>query len=128
RVARVGAHPFPHTRPSGGPRPGGQPARQPPPLAWEGMAFKGDNVYTASMQEIWGGPTAGAMKRIAGSTEGVARFADGPCADARFGVIWGIAVTRDGALVVADNRANAILSITDPDKPSCKVTTLVGPK
>jgi hypothetical protein len=110
------------------PNPAGQTVRQDPPLAWEGMVFKGDTVYTSSNQELWGGPVSGAIKRLAGAEESAARYAPGPCADARFGNIWGMALLRDGTLVVADHDANAILTITDVDKPSCKVNVLVGPQ
>ncbi len=110
------------------PNPSGQTVRQDPPLPWEGVAFQGDKVFTSGPQEIWGGPVAGAIKRLAGTEENVAKFADGPCADAHFGAIWGLAVLRDGTLVVADHLANAILTVTDAEKPTCKVTVLVGPK
>src|SRR5262249_53665449 len=60
--------------------------------------------------------------------EGSPTFRDGPCSNARFGFLWGLAIMRDGTMVAADNRANALLSISDIDKPTCKVTTLVGPK
>jgi hypothetical protein len=112
------------------PNPVGQTVRQNPPLAWDGFAFAGDKVYTVSGlgQEIWGGPVAGGIKRLAGETQSLSKFAEGPCGEARFGYIWGLAVLRDGTVIAADNRANAILTITDIDKPTCKVAVLVGPK
>jgi hypothetical protein len=110
------------------PNPSGQTVRQDPPLAWEGLAFAADKVYTTSLKEIWGGPVSGAIKRIAGIDEAGGKPADGPCADARFGTIWGLALLRDGTIIVADHEANSIVAIADADKPSCKVTTLVGAK
>jgi RNA polymerase sigma-70 factor (ECF subfamily) len=115
-------------KPSEAPNPAGQTVRQTPPLSWEGLVFEGDKVFTSSPREIWGGPVAGAITRLAGDEQSLAAFHDGPCADARFGAIWGIAFMRDGTMVVADTKANAILAISDPEKPSCEVTTLVGPK
>jgi hypothetical protein len=115
-------------KPGVAPNPAGQTVQQDPPLAWESLTFKGDTLYTSSNQEIWGGPASGAIKRLAGAEQSVASFAEGPCASARFGTIWGIALQRDGTLIVADHDANAILAVTDIDGPSCKVSVLVGSK
>lgn len=112
------------------PNPKGQTVKQDPPLEWRGLVLAKGKVFTVSggSQEVWGGDVSGVVRRLAGTQQPSAnKFTDGPCADARFLDIRGIAAAKDGTLVVADRRANAIRILSDPEGAGCKVTTVVGP-
>jgi hypothetical protein len=112
------------------PNPKGQTVKQDPPLEWRNLVLAKGKVYTVSggLQEVWGGDVAGTVKRLAGTQVPSAnKFIDGPCADARFLGLRGVAALKDGSLVVADGRGNAVRTITDPEGPGCTVATLVGP-
>src|SRR5258706_237255 len=81
------------------PNPQGQTIRQDPPLDWQGFVFTKKKVFLISgaSEELWGGDLAGAIKLIAGARQpNGGRFADGPCAQARFAGLRGLAVLGDG--------------------------------
>ncbi len=129
-ACKAGALAFgnPVYRGSDRPNPKGQTVRQDPPLEWRGLAFNKGNVFTMSGQgqELWGGDVAGAIKLIAGERQaGASRFADGPCNEARFTDVRGIAALRDGTVVLADWKAHAIRLVRDP-LGACTVETIVG--
>jgi hypothetical protein len=101
-----------------------------PQVQWRTLDFAGDNLYTNNGQEIWVADLkTEKMRRVAGQENpGAARFSDGPCGSkARFVNIHGLAVLKDGSLIVADHGAHAILRVTDPlDAAKCNVSFLAG--
>ncbi len=111
--------------------PSGSGLRDDPPLFWRTLAFAGDNLYTDTGQEVWVADLkTGKLSRVAGEEQkGLPRFGAGPCSQARFANIHGIAALSDGTLVVADHDANALLSISQPNDPGrCTVAYLAGTK
>jgi hypothetical protein len=111
------------------PDPKGAPIKDGPPIQMRSLVMRGANIYSNDGSEIWVVDLrAGTMKRIAGDggPDGHGKFTDGPCKDARFINIHGLASYPDGDLVAADYKAHAILKISDPDSESCKVTYLAG--
>ncbi|HEY2370798.1 MAG TPA: hypothetical protein VGH87_30600, partial [Polyangiaceae bacterium] len=67
-------------------------------------------------------------KRIAGVTPSGSTydFSMGACASASTTQLRGLAALPDGSLVASDYWANAIVKITNPDSPSCTVSSIAG--
>jgi hypothetical protein len=112
---------------AGKPDPAGADLKE-PPLQFRSLVFRGANVFVNEGQEIWlADLRAGKARRIAGETQpGFPAYKEGPCADARFMNIHGVASLPDGDLVVADYLAHALLKVHDPASPECRVTYLAG--
>jgi hypothetical protein len=119
---------------NGTPDPAGVPLLGSPPVGWQQLALAGSLLYTNTLKEVWVTDLAAASpvtRRIAGALPdetdgGVEWFRDGTCADARFLELDSLAVAPDGALFVADKRANAILRVDAPTEAACSVSYFAG--
>jgi hypothetical protein len=102
-----------------------------PPFHWQNLVFVGNLLYSRDAGELWAVDTSAAnpvVERIAGKNPSGSNyaFAAGPCANARFGWIKGIAPVADGGLLVVDGLANAVLKVKDPTGASCTVEYWAG--
>jgi hypothetical protein len=110
------------------PDPKGAGTRDDPPHQFRSLVFRGSNVFTNDGQELWiADLRESKMKRYAGEHQPAwPKLKDGPCAEARFMNIHGVASLPDGDLVVADYTGHAILKVTNPATPECTVSYLAG--
>jgi len=125
---------------AGNPTYDGQPSDRPasgtgiladPPLQWQTLVFAGSHLYTRQESEVWSvdlSASSPVEKRIAGATPtgSTYDFVMGPCASASMTQLRGLAALPDGSLVASDYWANAIVKITNPDSPSCTVSSIAG--
>lgn len=110
------------------PPPTGNKATADPALGARAMVFKGKTLYTSSGEDIWAADLAsGALRRVAGQHSAKLTFTDGPCDQARFQNIHGLAMLPDGSIIVSDFAGGALLKISSPDDPAaCKVAYHAG--
>jgi len=108
--------------------PDGHPIDAEPPLRFRDIAFNGETLGVNTQAELWSLDTTAAdpvYLRIAGK-EGTNGYQAGPCGDALFGGVQGLAPLADGDWLVADFVGNALLRVTGAGKPDCQVTVLAG--
>ncbi len=108
----------------------GQGLRDDPPLGWRTLLFVEDKLVTTVGQEIWFTDLKAekpVLKRLAGKEDRSGQsLKPGPCRDARFANIFGLALLPDGSLVGADQTGNTIFQIKDPFGAACSVEFLAG--
>ena len=105
----------------------GTPIKTDPPFPYRMVVFSNGQMITHAGQEIWRANLAdGILHKIAGLEAVGQALITGPCANARFANIFGIALAKDGSLFVSDQTGNAILKITDPLGTGCTVSHYAG--
>ena len=100
---------------------------QDPPFLYRQVVFSNGQLLTHMGQEIWRASLSDKiLHKVAGTERNSVALITGPCAQARFGNIFHIAVASDGSLFVSDQTANAVLKITDPLGAGCTVARWAG--
>jgi hypothetical protein len=101
-----------------------------PPLGFRALLLAGDKLVTAVGPELWYSDLAAQtpkLTRFAGREDRNARQSKpGPCREARFGNISGVALLPDGSITGADQMANDIFVVKDPFGPACAVSFIAG--
>ncbi len=101
-----------------------------PPLGWRMLVDDRGILYSNVGSEVWStdlSEDSPGLHKVAGSEFGGGpAFAAGPCGDARFVNLSGVAVMNNGDLIITDSNANSILQVVDPQGADCEVEYVAG--
>lgn len=117
------------------PKPGGQEVDRGAPVPIRNLTVIGGDLHAHTLYELWMVPDVKAPKTIrryagvsAAEEKGTMKYKAGPCAEARFPQLSGVAAGPKGSLIVTDRVANIVARVDKPGAEGCTVTTLAGPE